>query len=273
MLMLNSTHLNDCTACANIHVDFIRDLSKVKPWDRKCKAENLLKRWVVLSLMSHSLSFTCNSSCNTVNGEVQKKVGNFLSHCPTIMDHGSHHNLFQCSWTSDFGTWYRIHRAQYSCILSLVVLDNLLSFFPLSIQNLKTFWVTGSVSLVITADSGFMKSESMVRIRLIFICKILWNSTIFIERMNDRNVFTHCVLPVTLFLHNTSPFGRPNLLIAFHVKVNFSSCHVTAVLFETFFFPTAVCITDVPLPSKSSKLLPKIVTYLLYAHVRYYGLS
>lgn len=86
------------------------------------------------------------------------------------------------------------------------------------------------------------QSEGAVRIRLTFICKILWNSTIFIEWMKNRDVFTHCVLPVTLFLHNVSPFGRPSLLIALHVKVSFSSCHVTAVLFETFFFPTSLCI-------------------------------
>ena len=88
--------------------------------------------------MSHSVLFTCNSSCNTANGEVQKKVGNFLSHCPNIMDHGSRHYLFQCSWTSEFETWYRIHKARYPCILSLVALVNLLLFLTLSIENLTT---------------------------------------------------------------------------------------------------------------------------------------
>jgi hypothetical protein len=90
-----------------------------------------------MRLMSRSLSFTCNSSCNTVDGEVQKRVGNFLSHCPTIMDRGSHHYLFQCSWTSDCEIWYKSHKAQYAFILLLVTLVNLLSFIPLSIQNLK----------------------------------------------------------------------------------------------------------------------------------------
>jgi len=86
-----------------------------------------------MSLMSHSLSFTCNSSCNIVNGEVWKRVGNFLSYCPTIMDHDNHHYLFQYSWTSDFETWYRIHKAQCAFILLLVTLVNLLSCLPLSI--------------------------------------------------------------------------------------------------------------------------------------------
>lgn len=81
-----------------------------------------------MSLMSRSLSFTCNSSCNIVNGEVRKRVGNFLSRT-TIMDHGTHHYLFQCSWTSDFETWYKVHKVQYAFILSLVILVNLLSFF------------------------------------------------------------------------------------------------------------------------------------------------
>lgn len=42
-----------------------------------------------MNLMSRSLSFTCSSSSNILNGEVWKRVGNFLSHCSTIMDHGS----------------------------------------------------------------------------------------------------------------------------------------------------------------------------------------
>jgi len=53
------------------------------------------------------------------------------------MDHGSHHYLFHCSWTSDFVAWYKIHKAQYAFIMLLVTSVNLLSFFPLSIQNLK----------------------------------------------------------------------------------------------------------------------------------------
>jgi hypothetical protein len=39
-----------------------------------------------MSLMSLSLSFMCSSFCYIVNGEVWKRVGNFLSRCPTIMN-------------------------------------------------------------------------------------------------------------------------------------------------------------------------------------------
>jgi len=159
------------------------------------------------------------------------------------MDHGSHHYLFHCSWTSDFVTWYKIHKAQYAFIMSLVTSVNLLSFFPLSIQNLKIVSELQAQFLLLspqTMDSWNLKarweSDSYSFARSYETP--LYSLNGWMTGMFSLTVY----LPVTLFLHNVSPFGRPSLLIALHVKVNFSSCHVTAVLFKTFFFPISLSI-------------------------------
>ena len=264
MLMLNSAHLNDCTAYANVHVDLIRDLSKVKSWDGKCKSENLLKRWVALSLMSHSVSFTCNSSCSTVNGEVQTKVGNFLSHCPTIMDHGSHRYLFQCSWTSDFETWYRIHKAQYACILSLVALVNLLSFFPLSIENLKTVSELQAQFLLLplqTADSwnpkarwesdsfSFARSYETPLYSLKGWMAGMISLIVYYQSLCFFIIRLHLEGPASSLLFMSRSTSHPVMSLQCSSKLSSS--------------PLLTVLPDVPLPSKSSKLPPQNINILI----------